>query len=205
MGFKKGYSAAELVLCFRFSTARSALLQRAIAQTSLSSQPHDISWHASIGSAQAHQRETQASALRPRHGFWSAGEVRPQRGLKQVCSCSPLLLWWCVQDAILLLAQSWRARGMGVVTRDNEWVTPSKGQATWIMAQSPEYLARVATELQEAMQQNAGLRVRPEKCTEARFGLDSSLPTTDELPTVLRTMSSTCMRVLSDLFHVDLG
>lgn len=68
-------------------------------------------------------RETQNSALRPSQGPWAAGEIRPGRGLKQVCRCSPLLFRWCVQEVLSPLSKSWRGRGMGIPTQDGRRVT----------------------------------------------------------------------------------
>lgn len=58
--------------------------------------------------------ETLARTLHSTQGAWSACEFRPKRGLKQGCSCSPMLFWWCVQDVFLPLSRSCRAKHVGV-------------------------------------------------------------------------------------------
>lgn len=96
-------------------------------------------------------RETQKSTLNPMHGPWSAGEICPQRGLKQGCSCSPMLFRRCVQDVLLPLSQSWRSRGMGIPAEDGRLITHRIwADDTWLFAQTPEHLAAMIAELQEA-------------------------------------------------------
>lgn len=161
MGFTKGHNVAELVHCFRL--LRNRTLEWGGGRSDSTARfcrriGHRGPLLAARGAVRAEAlwyiRETQATSLKPSHGPWAAGEVRPERGLKQGCSCPPKQFRWCVQDVLRPLAASWRARGLGVPT---EWVTHLVwADDTWIMAQTPEHLAVMIDELQRAMCSSVG-------------------------------------------------
>lgn len=89
---------------------------------------------------------------------------------------------------------------MGIPAEDGRLITHFIwADDTWLLAQSPGHLAEITTGLQEAIQ----------KRTTARFGSDSHLPPTTDLPPMLWSMEhaqgSTRSRVLGDFVQADRG
>lgn len=74
---------------------------------------------------------------------------------------------------------------MGIQTDDRLVTHLVWADDTWLLLDSPAVMIQ---ELRDAMQEKIGLLLRPEKCTIARFGPDSSSPPSSDLPEVLRTM-----------------
>lgn len=149
-------------------------------------------------------RETQRSTMRPTRGPWTAGEIRPQRGLKQGRSCSPMLFRWCVQDVILPLS----ARGMGAPTNGRVVTHLVCADDTWLMAGSPENLAVMIQELQDAMREKICLLLQPPKSTFARFGPDSQHPPPPSCPRSCAAMhghKAPCACESSETVQLDLG
>lgn len=60
---------------------------------------------------------------------------------------------------------------------------------TWLLALTPEQLIIMTGELQEAMRDNIGLLLRSDKYTVARSGPDNHLPPTENVPSVLQSMT----------------
>lgn len=143
-----------------------------------------------------------ASYTRPLVGKGDQATVRPKTRLQLLPDVVSVVRAGRVVSLACIIA-----RGMGI--HDDRIVTHLVwADDTWLLAGSPEHLAVMIQELRDAMQEKIGLLLRPEKCTIARFGPDSSRPPSSDLPEVLRTMpraqGSTCLRVLGDFVQVGL-
>ena len=149
-------------------------------------------------------RETRRSQLHLHHGPLCTEPVPQQRGLKQGCSCSPMLFRWCLQDALQDCRAEWAVCGYGVPIDGRRVTHLVWADDTWLVATSQEVLAAMYTSLQDAAWRKVGLRLRPEKCSVACFGTtddaDAIVPELQDVPVVTGT---SCIRLLGD--HVQAG